>query len=223
MFKNNVLLIAILFLLNCSCNNISLSKNENNLTNESIINDRFLVESGQKKIKLNDYKGAVEDFTEAIRVNPKNIEAYNERARVKSYMSDSDYVNDYLKIIEIDPNNIDAYFSLYYISSQNINLGLKDSEYYLTKIIEIDPNNIKAYMYLAYNKSILNKQEAIAIYSKILEIDSKNINALNSRAWQKMELGDYRGATLDYTKVIDLQPKESGAYYNRAYAKKKIP
>lgn len=42
----------------------------------------------------------------------------------------------------------------------------------------------------------------------------------NERGVSKFYLRDYRGAIADYTKAIELDPKFSEAYNNRAYSKK---
>ncbi len=71
------------------------------------------IKKGLKKFKNNDFKGAVDDFTKAIELDPKNDEAYYYRGKVKNKLQDfSGAINDYNKALEINPQNNKAKTSL---------------------------------------------------------------------------------------------------------------
>jgi tetratricopeptide (TPR) repeat protein len=56
------------------------------------------------------YSHAIEDYTEAIRLNSKSFNAYFKRGQI--YLSQQKFyeaINDYTKAIEIDSKNADAY------------------------------------------------------------------------------------------------------------------
>jgi len=42
------------------------------------------------------------------------------------------------------------------------------------------------------------------------------------RAYEKADKGDHYGAISDYTKVIELDPKDADAYFNRGYSKDEL-
>ena len=54
----------------------------------------------------------IEDFTEAIEINPKYANAYNNRGAAKISLSDfKGAIEDFTKAIEINPKFVNAYFS----------------------------------------------------------------------------------------------------------------
>ena len=67
------------------------------------------LDRGIAKAELNDYKGAIGEFTKAIEINPKDAEAYAYRGNAKTQIQD--YIGsipDFTKAIEIDPKNMGA-------------------------------------------------------------------------------------------------------------------
>lgn len=58
-------------------------------------------ERGLSKAKLEDYEGAIEDFTKAIELNPNDSNAYNKRGFSKIYVDDRSASEDLIKIDEI--------------------------------------------------------------------------------------------------------------------------
>ena len=59
---------------------------------------------GNCKKLLNDFKGALADFTKAIKYNPNFAEAYYRRADIKTILNDKESAAlDYIKAIELNP------------------------------------------------------------------------------------------------------------------------
>ena len=59
---------------------------------------------GNCKKLLNDYNGAITDFTKAIKYNPNFAEAYYRRADIKTILNDNEGAAlDYVKAIELNP------------------------------------------------------------------------------------------------------------------------
>ena len=48
----------------------------------------FYIDRGKSKQKTNDYKGAIEDFTKAIKFNPKDVAAFFLRGISKDKLGD---------------------------------------------------------------------------------------------------------------------------------------
>jgi tetratricopeptide (TPR) repeat protein len=62
-------------------------------------------------MKLQDYYGAIADFTSAITINENYIEAYFNRGKAKQFLQAyQDAINDCSKIIQINPKSFDAYY-----------------------------------------------------------------------------------------------------------------
>lgn len=67
---------------------------------------------GLQKFKANDYKGAIAELTQAIRLNPAYADALNVRGMAKSNLEDYyGAIADYSKAIELNPNAANAYFN----------------------------------------------------------------------------------------------------------------
>ena len=63
------------------------------------------VVGGYLKFTNGDYKGAISDYTEAIRLNPREAQTYYMRAGVKFLLGDNyGAIGDYTEAILIEPN-----------------------------------------------------------------------------------------------------------------------
>ena len=51
------------------------------------------------------------------------------------------------------------------------------------------------------------------------KVQARNNSYYFNRAYDKAEKGDHYGAISDYTKAIELDPKDADAYYNRGISK----
>lgn len=97
MKKVGVLNLSLFFLLICLFAFCSRPKNDN-------------LEAGRAKHKSGDYKGAIEDYTKAIELDPKNLDAYAARGYARRMLGDyPESLQDYEKVIEMDPKNANAY------------------------------------------------------------------------------------------------------------------
>ena len=68
--------------------------------------------SAISKLYLENIKGAIADFTMAIKIDSNYAPAYRDRGIVKGKLKDySGVVEDYTRAIEIDPNYASAYFN----------------------------------------------------------------------------------------------------------------
>jgi tetratricopeptide (TPR) repeat protein len=62
-------------------------------------------------MKLQDYYGAIDDFTSAITINSNHVEAYLHRGKAKQFLQAyQDAINDCTKIIQINPKSVDAFY-----------------------------------------------------------------------------------------------------------------
>ena len=65
---------------------------------------------GYLKAELNDFKGAIVEYTKSIKIDPNDAETYYNRGVSKRNLKDfKGAILDYTKAIELDPNKIDAY------------------------------------------------------------------------------------------------------------------
>ena len=72
---------------------------------------QFFINRGVDKLDAEDYKGAISDFTEAIKINPKDGDTYYNRGIAKEDLEDyKGAISDYTKAIKINPKDGYAYF-----------------------------------------------------------------------------------------------------------------
>ena len=188
----------------------------NNEINTLIAGDYIL--SGNAKFFLEDFRGAIEDYTKSIEID-SNALAYCNRGSSKSELHDGrGAIEDFTKAIEIDPNLALAYYnrgtSRHYF--QDHRGGLAD----FTKAIEINPNYANAYNNRGGSKSELHDYRgAIEDFTKAIVLNPNDAEAYYNRGLSKNKLQDYQGAIMDFTKAIVLNPNDAEAYYNRGVSK----
>ena len=73
-------------------------------------NARDYYARGLARLDSANQLGAIEDFTEAIRLNPNDADAYNNRGNARYYLEDKQgAIADYTEAIRLNPNFTDAY------------------------------------------------------------------------------------------------------------------
>lgn len=87
-----------------------VSKQFQKLRVSPISDPKDLLEQGRSKQELEDYTGAISDYTEFLRIHPANLEAYKSRGFAKAMTNDlPGALADFDRALEIDPNHADAY------------------------------------------------------------------------------------------------------------------
>src|SRR5476649_733220 len=74
--------------------------------------DSALFMKANAEMDKGDYKGAIEDLTNSLKLNPNHVSIYYNRALCKSHIKDfSDAIEDYNKAILLAPNDTDSYYN----------------------------------------------------------------------------------------------------------------
>lgn len=177
---------------------------------------------GAAKFYREDYRGAIADLNKAIKLDPKDLEAYLVRGAAKDLLEDyRGAIADYDKAIEVDPKHAMAYSlrgdSKY--DHEDYRGAIADYD----KAIELDPNLAMAYRLRGGAKFHLEDYRgAIADSDKAIELAPDLTMAYVGRGSAKARLKDYRGAIADYDKAITLDPNLAMAYFNRGVAKANV-
>ncbi len=168
--------------------------------------------------KEKDYSKAIEHYSNAIKLNPQMVSAYNNRGAAYSDTGAYDCaIEDLSKAIELNPNDAKAYTNrgaAYSERSEN-DRAIED----LNKAITLNSNNAKAHNNrgLAY-LSIGAYDRAIEDLNKAIELDPNDAEAYNNRGNAYGGTGEIDHAIKDLNKAIELDPNNAEAYNNRGIA-----
>ncbi|MBR8839385.1 MAG: serine protease [Stigonema ocellatum SAG 48.90 = DSM 106950] len=176
--------------------------------------DDFLIQ-GRGKYDKGDFKGAIANYTDAIRLNPNYATAYNNRGLAFAQLGDTQKaIGDYNQALRIDPQLALAYYNRGSVQAQ---LGDKQKaigDY--NQALRIDPK-----LAIVYNSRGLARAElgdtqgAIGDYNQALHIDSKLALAYNNRGAARAQLGEKQEAIGDYNQALRIDPNLAVAYNNR--------
>lgn len=141
------------------------------------------------------YDRAIEDYNEAIRLNPNSASAFNNRGIVYEKKRQYDRaIEDYKKSIGLDPNDADTFYN-------------RGGAYYRKS---------------DYDNAIADYDRAIAGFDPTKYPASYKRDYFKDRANAYSAKGDYGRGIADYSEAIRLDPDYARAYYNRSEAKRKI-
>jgi tetratricopeptide (TPR) repeat protein len=181
-------------------------------------NAKSYYDSGLSFYNQGDYVTAIEEYTQAIRLDPNYADAYYNRGL--AYYNKEDYdraIADYSQAVRLNPDYALAYYGrgLAYYNKEDYDREIAD----YTKAIRLDPNYTSAYYNrgLAYNEKG-DYDRAIADYTKAIRLDPNYTSAYYNRGNAYYNKNDYDRAIADYTQAIRLDPNYTSAYYNRGNA-----
>ncbi len=165
-----------------------------------------------------DNDRAIEDYTQAIRINQKYTIAYNNRGLAyykKGY--DDRAIGDYSQALRIDPNYADAYDNrgIVYDHKGDYDRAIQD----YNQAIRLNPKDATAYNNRGWayrNKGDFDR--AIEDFNQAIRLDQKFALAYNNRAFAHKMKGDYDQTIQDCTKAIQLDAKLAWPYTNRGDA-----
>ena len=163
--------------------------NRNAFINRGLLKEKF------------DLIDALNDYTQAIRIDSKNAKSYFYRGIVKSKLKNNlDAINDFRKAMEIDPYK--------YRESYDRNIANK----LIDQLIEQDFEESK------------NEENALGdLLGNLLRIETQTIPydsyEYNLRGISKYQEGDIHGSIYDFSKALDIDKKDECLHFNRGRAR----
>jgi len=165
-----------------------------------------------------DYNTAIEDFTNAIRLNPNLAYLYIARGGAYGVKGDWDRaIAEVTQATRLDPNDTYAYSvrGMAYSAKGDHERAIADC----TQAIRLAPNNAHAYYSrgAAYGRK-RDYDRCIADCTQAIRIDPNFAQAYYVRGLAYSSKDDYDRSIADYTQAIRLNPNYADAYSGRGLA-----
>jgi protein O-mannosyl-transferase len=175
---------------------------------------------GVGKFDMNDYKGALEDYTDAINHNYQFPVAYNNKANCY-YMLDSlpQALAGYNQAIKVFDKYAMAYYNRGTAKQKMKDYNGSIDDYMLS--IKYDFEHLSwAYNGLGYSYYSMNEFTiALTNLNKAIEIDKEYPNAYFNRGCVEYAQKEYTKASDDFTKTLEIDKTYVSALYNRGIMK----
>ncbi len=177
---------------------------------------------GQKRQNNGNLDGAMDDFCEAIKLDPACLAAYIFRGGIKVEKGQFDAaIADYNKVLELDPTSAEAYILRGKAKVEQGDIEGATADY--KKSVDILSPDAASNGYTAdSNRVKCSSNSAIADCVGPRRLASAISNALLSRGVDKQDKGDLDGAIDDYSCAARFDPFSAIAYYNRGKARRVV-
>ena len=176
-----------------------------------------LYDRGLDKYNKKDYKGAIEDFDQVLRLDPNNyVIAYYQRGYARHKVEDyKGAMEDYTQYLKFNPNDVDANSGrcAAYNGLNKYDLAVADC----SKAIKIAPQDPRSYFKRGYAYYAQGKYElAISDDTKAIELNYNPLSLpYNNRGNAYSQQSNHQKAIADFNKAIQIDPDYAPAYYNR--------
>ncbi|MBW4611955.1 MAG: serine protease [Desmonostoc vinosum HA7617-LM4] len=176
--------------------------------------DDFYIQAGNK-YDQGDFRGAIADYTQAIKLNPNYLKAYNNRGLARYLLGDhSGAIADFNQSLKINPNDADAYNNRGLVRSAVGDKKGALGDY--SQALRFNPNYVLAYNNRGIARNSLDdNQGAITDFNQALKINPKFAEAYAGRGLARYQLKDKQGALKDYNQALKINPKLAPAYAGR--------
>lgn len=180
--------------------------------NNELLSDAFTA----RAILQTEEQQRLEDLAEAVKLNPKNVRAWETRATVHIAKGDYEAASaDLRKLLESDESSLVGTIAL---AEALTNLGqLEEARKLADKAIELAPENGVAYTLRGRILILLKKMdEALVDLDKAVELRPDDVIALTVRAEVKRDQGKAEEARQDLDRALQVSPGFTLAVIMRA-------
>ncbi|MBE9076394.1 tetratricopeptide repeat protein [Romeria aff. gracilis LEGE 07310] len=160
-----------------------------------------------------NFRGAIEDYTRYLQLNPEDADAYFNRGNAYLDLnSPVTAIENYTRAIQLDPDYANAYFNqgLAHYDLNNLQAAVESFSRYL----QLDSDDADAYFHRANAYDDLgNLQAAIADYTQTIQLDSAYAPAFYNRGLAHVDLGNTSAALDDFDIAAELYIEQGNEEY----------
>ena len=163
---------------------------------------------------------AIGDYNQALKLNPRLVEAYNNRGHAYSIKGELDRaIRDFDRAITLNPIFSKAYNNRGNAHLRKGELDRAIADYNQT--IKLNPSHASAY----YNRGSAHRAKgdldrAISDYNQAIKLNPRDHKAYNNRGSIHLSKGEFDLAIGDYSQALELNPNLVETHYNRGLAYK---
>ena len=162
-----------------------------------------------------DYKAALADMDEAIKLEPHYAGYFINRAFMKYNLDDYfGAMSDYDYALQLDPTNLAAHFNRGLLRTEvgDNNKAIEDFSY----VLRSEPDNMPA----RYNRALLYSKtgqyrDAVSDFDAVLDVYPDFDAVLFARSECKRKLGDMAGGEQDYNRARELSRRKDNLAENK--------
>lgn len=175
-----------------------------------------LVKGGGEKLAQKDFKGAVQDFTRALDLDPKRADAALGRGKAHYKLnSAAEALEDFTRCTVLEPANPEGYYwrGVTYQELEEYRLAIRD----FTKCLDLGATNPLLYERRGaclQNLGILEPAEAD--FSRAIDRTHDLESNYRERGTVRLGLPNLRGAISDLSRAISLDPKNQRLFVSRS-------
>lgn len=177
--------------------------------------EQKLYQDGLNKYDAGNYEGAIEDFNQAIELDPRNALAYNRRGDAYYRLGDYEQAQaDSSQAILLNPQDANAYYDRGFAFSE---LGkYKEAIADYNQAIKLNSQDVYAYYGRALARAELKDNKgAIGDFNKAIALKPQYTEAYLQRGILRRHLKQRLGAIQDFDRIIKINPSDAKAYYQR--------
>jgi tetratricopeptide (TPR) repeat protein len=167
--------------------------------------------------KMRKYDDAINDYTEAIKLNPQE-DTYSSRGMVYADMNNYDKaIEDFSEAIKLDSNKPNVYLLRggAFRDKHDYDNAIKD----YTEAIRLDANSVNTILNRAgVYRAKEDYDNAIKDYTEAIRLDANAVDTILLRGITFKDKQDYDNAIKDYSQVMQVDPNAIDAYLLRGIA-----
>lgn len=192
------------------------------ITQDSLQASIIINTRGMVKAQQGDYEKAIEDYTQALTVNPNYVGAYLNRGSAYANLGNySKAITDFNQALRINPNSAEAYYNRGATRGETGDVQGAIADY--TQALRLNPNYTYAYVNRGSARSRLRDYKgAIADCNQALGLDPHDAEVYVNRGEAYRKMGYYQAAIADYNQALRLNPNLALAYNNRGIARSNL-